>query len=110
MTATADTRVVHHVNKPVAVFVSLALTALVMLIMFPHLWYGMHDISDISIYQGYAQRIAQGERPFTPSFEVEYPPLAIPLFRLPGHVDDAAEYTHWFSVSMGIVTLFEPPL
>ena len=110
MTATADTRVVHHVNKPVAVFVSLALTALVMLVMFPHLWYGMHDISDISIYQGYAQRIVQGERPFTPSFEVEYPPLAIPLFRLPGHVDDAAEYTHWFSVSMGIVTLLAAAL
>jgi hypothetical protein len=49
--------------------------------------------------------MANGERPFTPSFEVEYPPLAIPFFRLPGHANDPPAYTHWFTVDMGVVTL-----
>ena len=105
MSAAADTSVPHEVNPYVAVFVSLALTTLVLLVMFPHLWYQEHAISDIPIYQGYAQRLANGERPFTESFKVEYPPLAIPLFRLPGHVDHNKQYRHWFSVMMGVITL-----
>ncbi len=95
----------HKVNPFVAVFVSLALTTLVLLVLFPNLWYEMHAISDIPTYQGYAQRLAQGDRPFTESFKVEYPPLAIPLFRLPGHVDHNKQYRHWFSVMMGVITL-----
>ena len=105
MSGAADTPGVHEVNKPAAVAVSLALTLLVMVVLFSHLWYGMHDMSDVPVYQAYAQRLAAGERPFTPQFQVEYPPLAIPLFRLPGHAGDAAAYQHWFSVSMGLATL-----
>jgi len=62
------------------------------------------------VYQGYSQRIAQGERPFTPSFGVEYPPLAIPIFRLPGHAGTPHAYTHWFTIDMGIVTLLAAAL
>jgi len=100
----------HRANIPAAIVVSVALTALVLLVLLPNLWYGLHDISDIPVYQGYSQRMAHGERPFTPSFEVEYPPLAIPLFRLPGHADDLRAYTHWFSIDMGIVTLLAAAL
>jgi Glycosyltransferase family 87 len=95
----------HRANIPAAIIVSVSLTALVLLVLLPNLWYGLHDISDIPVYQAYSQRIAHGERPFTPSFEVEYPPLAIPFFRLPGHADDLAAYTHWFSIDMGIITM-----
>ena len=103
--ASRASRLPHKVNPFVAVFVSLALTTLVLLVLFPNLWYEMHAISDIPTYQGYAQRLAQGERPFTESFKVEYPPLAIPLFRLPGHVDHNKQYRHRFSVMMGVITL-----
>jgi len=96
----------HRANIPAAVIVSVALTALVLLVFLPNLWYGLHAIiSDIPVYQSYSQRIAHGERPFTPSFEIEYPPLAVPLFRLPGHADDLRAYTHWFTIDMGVVTL-----
>jgi hypothetical protein len=105
VTATPQTRGVHHVSTPVAMIVSVVLTALVLVLLLPNLWYALHDISDIPVYQSYAQRLANGERPFTPAFEVEYPPLAVPLFRLPGHADDLAAYTHWFSIDMGIVTM-----
>jgi hypothetical protein len=110
MNAAAPPRAAHRVNVPAAIVVSVALTALVLLLLLPNLWYGLHDISDIPVYQGYSQRIAQGERPFTPSFEVEYPPLAIPVFRLPGHAADLRAYTHWVSIDMGIVTLLAAAL
>ena len=98
-------RVPQKVNPYVAVFVSLALTLLVLLVLFPHLWYEEHAISDVPIYQGYAQRLVNGDRPYTESFKIEYPPLAVPLFRLPGHVLDNKAYSHWFSVMMGTITL-----
>ena len=106
MNAVAPSRAAHRVNTPVAVVVSVALTALVLVVLLPNLWYGLHDISDIPVYQAYAQRMADGERPFTKTFKVEYPPLAVPIFRLPGHAHDLAAYTHWFSISMGIITMF----
>jgi hypothetical protein len=99
------TRGSRPVIVPLAVLVSAALTLLVLAMLLPHLWYGLHDISDIGVYQNYSQRMADGERPFTPSFEVEYPPLAVPLFRLPGHSSDPALYQHWFSIDMGIITI-----
>ena len=95
----------HRVNTPAAVAVTLVLTALVLIFLLPNLWYGLHDVSDINVYQYYSQRMASGERPFTKSFEVEYPPLAIPFFRLPGHATDVPAYTHWFTIDMGIITL-----
>jgi Glycosyltransferase family 87 len=103
--AVAPPQAAHKASTSLAVVVSIVLTALVLVFLLPNLWYGLHDISDIPVYQGYSQRIAHGERPFTPSFEVEYPPLAIPLFRLPGHADDLHAYAHWFTIDMGIVTL-----
>ncbi|MFA4964708.1 MAG: hypothetical protein WC709_03610 [Thermoleophilia bacterium] len=98
------------VGTPVAILMATALTALVLAVLLPHLWYGLHDISDIGVYQSYAARIATGERPYTEAFPVEYPPLAIPIFRLPGHTADPDAYTHWFSVDMGIVTLLAAAL
>ena len=105
MNAVAPPRAAHHVNTLVALVVSVALTALVLVFLLPNLWYHLHDISDIPVYQSYAQRMADGERPFTKTFKVEYPPLAVPIFRLPGHARDPEAYIHWFTMTMGIVTL-----
>ena len=105
MNTAAPYRGAHRANVPVAVIVSVALTALVLVFLLPNLWYGLHDVSDIPVYQTYSQRMADGERPFTKTFEVEYPPLAVPIFRLPGHAQDPAAYIHWFSITMGIITL-----
>ena len=81
------------------------LTLLVMGVLFPNLWYGMHDITDLPVYWGYAARIAQGEAPFTPSFQVEYPPLAVALFRVPGHTGSESLYGIWFNILMGAITI-----
>jgi hypothetical protein len=85
--------------------VSVVLTALVLVFLLPNLWYQLHDVSDIPVYQAYSQRMADGERPFTKTFQVEYPPLAVPIFRLPGHTHDPDAYIHWFTITMGIVTM-----
>jgi hypothetical protein len=37
---------------------AVTLVAVVYSVDFPNLWYGEHDISDIVIYQGYAQQMA----------------------------------------------------
>ena len=81
------------------------LTLLVMGVLFPNLWYGMHDITDLPVYWKYAARIADGEAPFTTSFEVEYPPLAVALFRVPGHTDSESLYGIWFNILMGAITI-----
>jgi len=101
----APPRAAHRVNIPIAVVVSVALTALVLVFLLPNLWYQLHDVSDIPVYQAYSQRMSDGERPFTTTFRVEYPPLAVPIFRLPGHAHDPQAYTHWFTIAMGIITL-----
>jgi hypothetical protein len=98
-------RVSRPANPAVAAFAGAALTLLVLAVLLPNLWYGLHDVSDIPVYQGYSQRMAAGERPFTSSFKIEYPPLAVPLFRLPGHASDPVLYQRWFSVDMGIITV-----
>jgi hypothetical protein len=81
------------------------LTLLVMGALFPNLWYGMHDITDLPVYWKYAARIADGEAPFTESFEVEYPPLAVALFRVPGHTNSESLYGIWFNILMGAITI-----
>ena len=81
------------------------LTLLVMGLLFPNLWYGMHDITDLPVYWGYASRIAQGEAPYTKAFEVEYPPLAIALFRIPGHTGSESLYGIWFNILMGAIAV-----
>jgi hypothetical protein len=98
------------VSIGLAVLLSLGLTLLVLAVLLPNLWYKLHDISDIPVYQAYAERIALGETPFTNEFRIEYPPLAVPLFRLPGHVDSLSAYTTWFSISMGVLTLLTAAL
>ena len=110
MNADAPSRAAHRANVPFAVVVSVTLTALVLVFLLPNLWYGLHDISDIPVYQGYSHRMADGERPFTQSFKVEYPPLAVPIFRLPGHSHDLRAYTHWFTITLGIITMLTAAL
>ena len=95
----------HAPNKWVAMFAAGFLTLLVMGLLFPNLWYGMHDITDLPVYWGYASRIAQGEAPYTKAFEVEYPPLAIALFRVPGHTADESLYGIWFNILMGAIAV-----
>jgi hypothetical protein len=94
----------HPVSLPIAVLAATAFTLLVLVAVLPHLWYGFHANSDIRIYAYYAGRMASGLRPYR-DFHVEYPPLVIPLFRLPGHATDLAAYMHWFTVEMGVITL-----
>ena len=67
-----------------------------------HVWYGLHDISDTTIYADYAARMAQGLRPYV-DFPVEYPPLAIPLFVIPGHSGNVVSYSDWFNVEMFVM-------
>lgn len=92
-------------SLPLLLALSGGLTAVVLALLLPNLWYGLHDISDVPVYWEYASRIAAGEWPYTPSFPIEYPPLAVPFFRLPGHLDDFAAYQRWFSLAMGVVTV-----
>ena len=93
-----------------AVTLAVLLTTLVLAVVLPNLWYGLHDVSDIPLYHYYASRMAGGEVPFTGSFLVEYPPLAMLLFRLPGHVGDAADYAAWFGAWMSLLTLLTAAL
>jgi len=95
----------HAPNKTLAMITAGPLTLLVMGVLFPNLWYGMHDITDLPVYYGYAQRIAASETPYTTSFKVEYSPLAIPLFRLPGHTGSERLYGIWFNILMGGLTI-----
>ncbi len=81
------------------------LTLLVVRFLFPNLWYGIHDITDLPLYWDYAARIAAGQAPYTPSFPVEYPPLAVALFRIPGHTFSEDAYSTWFNIMMGAITV-----
>jgi len=95
----------HAPSKWLAMVTAGFLTLLVMGGLFPNLWYGMHDITDLPVYWGYASRIAKGETPYTHSFEVEYPPLAVALFRVPGHTGSEHLYGIWFNILMGAITI-----
>jgi len=86
------------------VLVTLALVLLVLVAVLPNLWYGMHDVSDIPVYQAYADQIAQGLTPYL-DFDVEYPPLAVPLFRLPGADIPIEVFMRRFSIAMGVATM-----
>ncbi len=61
-------------------------------------WYHFFDVSDITLYLDYAQKVAAGQRVYK-DFSFEYPPLALPLFTLPPHAD-AAAYPNWFAAEM----------
>jgi hypothetical protein len=83
---------------------SVLLTAIVLVGVFPRLWYGLHDVSDIPLYHHYATLMEQGAEPFSPDLRIEYPPLALPLLRLPGAAD-LADYTAGFGMWMGLIAL-----
>lgn len=85
-----------------------ALLIVVFLAVFPDLWYGVHEISDVPVYQNYAQQMAGGLTPYR-DFHVEYPPLAIPLFWLPWRLG-AAHYATWFAVEMFGLTVIAAAL
>ena len=105
VTAASGSGAAHAPNKWLAMGAAGFLTLLVIGLLFPNLWYGMHDITDLPVYWGYASRIAQGESPYTKSFEVEYPPLAVALFRVPGHTSSQSLYGIWFNILMGAITV-----
>ena len=95
-----------HAPSPwLAMLTAGFLTLLVMGVLFPNLWYGMHDITDLPVYWGYASRIAAGEAPYMSSFKVEYPPLAVALFRVPGHTGSESAYGIWFNILMGAIAV-----
>jgi hypothetical protein len=80
-----------------------ALLVVVFLAVFTHLWYGVHFISDVPVYEQYAANMASGLLPYR-DFPVEYPPLAIPLFWLPWYHGSLGTYTTWFAVEMFALT------
>jgi uncharacterized membrane protein len=83
---------------------AVALQAVIFGGVFTHLWYGVHDVTDIAIYHEYASWMADGAQPYR-DFAVEYPPLAIPIFRAVGHTYDITAYTRWFSFEMFLFAL-----
>jgi len=87
-----------------AVLVTSLLTLVVLVFVLPNLWYGIHDISDIPVYQAYADQIAQGLTPYR-DFDIEYPPLAVPLFRIPGAGIPIELFMRRFSILMGAITI-----
>lgn len=69
-------------------------------------WAGLHlpffdrfQIIDTPVYQGYGERIADGEVPYR-DFDVEYPPAALPFFWLPTLTADE-HYGSVFELLMG---------
>jgi hypothetical protein len=50
-------------------------------------WYRIDDVSDVGLYLAYGARLLEGARPYR-DFQVEYPPLALPLFALPALLRD----------------------
>jgi hypothetical protein len=87
-----------------AIALALLLQLVVFGLVYPNLWYGVHDISDITIYFAYATKVASGLKPYK-DFPIEYPPLAVPLFTVPGNALDYAGYQRWFSFEMFAFTL-----
>lgn len=81
-----------------------ALVAVVYALLYPGLWYGEHDVSDIVIYLGHAQSMASGHIPYR-DFAFEYPPIAAWLFAVPGHTGSYESYLAWFSFTMFLFTV-----
>jgi hypothetical protein len=94
------------VRPALVVLVTLALTLVALVGVLPHLRYGLHGYfsSDVGNYQSYADAIGQGLKPYL-DFDVEYPPLAVPLFRLPGAGIPIEIYKRRFSIEMDVAVL-----
>jgi Glycosyltransferase family 87 len=76
-----------------------AIGLMVGVLVFSDAWYGFFDMSDIPVYFDFASSIDKGLRPFV-DFPVEYPPLAIRFFALPGHPTALDSYVPWFALIM----------
>lgn len=62
-------------------------------------WYGFFDVSDVGLYHELADQIARGLVPYK-DFDLEYPPLAIPLLSLPRRFASVASYDWCFATEM----------
>jgi hypothetical protein len=65
-----------------------------------HGWYERDQIVDLPVYERYGAAMEAGRTPYA-DFELEYPPLALPVFALPSLLsDDSAGYRVWFETLM----------
>jgi hypothetical protein len=66
------------------------------------IWYGFFDLSDISLYQSYAEQFARGAHLYT-DVSFEYPPLAAPLMWLPKWLPPVTDYAWAFAAEMMVL-------
>jgi hypothetical protein len=93
------------VRPALVVLSTLGLVLLVLVLVLPNLPYPLYDSSsDIRIYQHYVDQISQGLTPYL-DFDIEYPPLAVPLFRLAGAQLPIETYSTRFVFEMGFITV-----
>ncbi len=88
--------------RPVAVAAACyaaAVAALVGILGFTDLWYGFHEASDVLLYHAYARALAGGARPYV-DLAIEYPPLVVPLLRLPPYTPDVLTWVLRFNATM----------
>jgi hypothetical protein len=64
-----------------------------------HVWYGFFDVSDISVYESYANRFAAGAHAYS-DVRFEYPPLAALLILLPKWLPRSVGYWSGFAGAM----------
>lgn len=71
-------------------------------------WYTFFSLSDTELYARYAGQMMFGVRPYV-DFTVEYPPLALPLFSLPGWLAGSTgplwTYQVFFALEMVALTV-----
>jgi hypothetical protein len=67
-----------------------------------HVWYGLFDVSDISVYREYADLFARGLHPYS-DVAFEYPPLALPLMTLPTSLGTLGGYDWVFAGTMMVL-------
>jgi len=92
-------------NLLLVILVTVVLTLAALVLVLPNLPYPLYDSSsDIRIYQHYVDQISQGLTPYL-DFDIEYPPLAVPLFRLAGAQLPIETFSTRFILEMGLITL-----
>ena len=100
-----DTRGGASVRPALVVLATVGLALAVLVVVLPNLPYPLYDSSsDIRIYQHYVDQISRGLTPYL-DFDIEYPPLAVPLFRLAGAQLPIETYSTRFILEMGLITL-----
>src|SRR5262245_12298850 len=64
---------------------------------------GSDQLIDTPVYAQYAHAVVEGEVPYR-DFRLEYPPGALPVFVLPGLIDDVRPaYDRWFDREMALL-------